>query len=115
MNDEPGEILAAYTLGEMYSNGQPEQDFNKAEYYLNMAVECYHEDAMGQLAYVLVAGEQNPENERRGYLLARKAHELGSIKGTNVSAYCYENVVGTRKNGPKAEDFYSQASQEEAE
>ena len=70
---------------------------------------------MGQLAYVLVAGEENQENERRGFLLARKAHELGSTRGTNVLAYCYENGVGTRKNGPKAKDLHSQASREEVD
>ncbi|MDB3891982.1 sel1 repeat family protein [Alphaproteobacteria bacterium] len=115
LNDNANEHLAAFTLGEMYSNGQLEQDFEKAEYYLNIAVEYEHEDAMGQLAYVLVAGEENQENERRGFLLASKAHELGSIKGTNVLAYCYENGIGTRKNGPKAEDLYAQASEEEVE
>ena len=115
LNDNANELLAAFTLGEMYSNGQLEQDFEKAEYYLNIAVEYEHEDAMGQLAYVLVAGEQNPENERQGFLLASKAHELGSIKGTNVLAYCYENGIGTRKNGPKAKNLYAQASEEDVD
>lgn len=113
LKDDPGEILAAFTLGEMYSNNQLEQDFEKAEHYLTIAAEFDHEDSIGQLAYVLVAGKPSRENEKRGFLLASKAHKLGSKRGTNVLAYCYENGVGTRKNGPKSKELYAQASEED--
>jgi TPR repeat protein len=112
LKDDPSQLLAAFTLGEMYSNDQLEQNFKKAEQYLTVAAEYDHEDAMGQLAYVLIAGKQGPDNEKRAFLLASEAHKLGSQRGTNVLAYCYENGVGTKKNGPKAKELYAQAAED---
>jgi len=100
-----------YNIGMLYYKGDDyiplKQDKNKAFYWLRLSADEGSFFGAIQAGDMALNGDGIPKNEKEAFNLYKKALEIKK-HGTAYErlAYCFENGIGTDKDGQKAQEYY---------
>ena len=108
-----GDIVAQYSLGEMYSRGESvERDVREAAKWYRMAAERDHAGAQNKLGNAFYNGWGVVKNYKEAARWYRKAALRGSMEAQTALGNMFYNGTGVGKSYPNAVWWYSMAARD---
>ena len=108
-----GDVVAQYSLGEMYSRGESvERDVREAAKWYRMAAERDHAGAQNKLGNAFYNGWGVIRNYKEAARWYRKAALRGSVEAQTALGNLFYNGTGVGKSYPNAVWWYSMAARD---
>ena len=114
-NDDSNAMLVLGALHYTGEDGIAEQDYSKAEYFYNKAINMkpinynYNTTALNNLGYVYFYGKNNVQDYSKAFLYFGKAACLQNSNAMYKIGDMYKNGIYVRKNIQKAFYWYKEA------